>query len=115
VPAVGYRSARAGRGRSRLGFELVGSLVVEPGLNEAPVTQTGQRVTATRYRTPLTDTDRLVHAARFEEYLTWRHVGVLSPLTWAAPRCGAVARNPSMKHIPGMMSTPGLVLPTTTR
>ncbi len=37
---------------------------------------TGERaVTSTRYRAPLTDSDRLVLAARFEEYLTWRHAG----------------------------------------
>jgi hypothetical protein len=32
-------------------------------------------VTSTRYRARLTDSDRLVLAARFEEYLSWRHVG----------------------------------------
>jgi hypothetical protein len=47
----------------------------------APVTSvTGQpSVTSTRYRAPLTDGDRLVLAARFEAYLTWRHAGDPAP------------------------------------
>jgi hypothetical protein len=36
-------------------------------------------VTCTRYRAPLTDTDRLVLAARFEAYLTWRYAGDPGP------------------------------------
>jgi hypothetical protein len=36
-------------------------------------------VTATKLRAPLNDTDRLVLAARFEEYLTWRHSGPAAP------------------------------------
>jgi hypothetical protein len=50
--------------------------VPDPG-EEAKVSYvTGERaVTTTRYRAPLTDSDRLVLAARFEEYLTWRHAG----------------------------------------
>ena len=36
-------------------------------------------VTSTRYRAPLTNTDRLVLAARFETYLTWRHAGDPAP------------------------------------
>ncbi len=36
-------------------------------------------VTSTRLRAPLSDTDRLVLAARFEEYLTWRHSGAAQP------------------------------------
>ena len=32
-------------------------------------------MTSTRYRARLTDSDRLVLAARFEEYLSWRHAG----------------------------------------
>jgi hypothetical protein len=38
-----------------------------------------ERVTSTRVRPPLNDLDRLVLAARFEEYLTWRHSGHASP------------------------------------
>jgi len=36
-------------------------------------------VTSTKLRTPLNDADRLVLAARFEEYLTWRHSGAAAP------------------------------------
>jgi len=48
---------------------------------QAPVGYaTGDRaVTSTRYRAPLTGTDRLVLAARFEAYLTWRHAGDPAP------------------------------------
>jgi predicted component of type VI protein secretion system len=54
----------------------------EPG--EAAAEQAGQvtseRVlTSTKLRAPLSDTDRLVLAARFEEYLTWRHSGAAQP------------------------------------
>jgi predicted component of type VI protein secretion system len=41
-----------------------------------------QLVTSTRYRARLSETDRLVLAARFEDYLSWRHVG--SPLPRSA-------------------------------
>jgi hypothetical protein len=36
-------------------------------------------VTSTKLRAPLSETDRLVLAARFEEYLTWKHSGAASP------------------------------------
>ena len=36
-------------------------------------------VTSTKLRAPLNDVDRLVLAARFEEYLTWRHSGRAAP------------------------------------
>ncbi len=38
-------------------------------------------VTATRYRAPLTEGDRLVLTARFEAYLTWRYSGEPAPKT----------------------------------
>jgi hypothetical protein len=46
--------------------------------------------TSTRNRAPLTESDRLVLAARFEEYLDWRHVGEPSPRSakQAADRIG---------------------------
>lgn len=56
-----------------------------PDLDEVPdpegkAPQAGERaVTTTRYRVRLTDSDRLVLAARFEPYLTWRHAGDPSP------------------------------------
>jgi hypothetical protein len=37
------------------------------------------RVTSTKLRAPLNDADRLVLAARFEEYLTWKHSGPAAP------------------------------------
>jgi hypothetical protein len=36
-------------------------------------------VTSTKLRAPLNDDDRLVLAARFEDYLTWKHSGVAAP------------------------------------
>jgi hypothetical protein len=36
-------------------------------------------VTSTKLRAPLNEADRLVLAARFEEYLTWKHSGAASP------------------------------------
>jgi hypothetical protein len=36
-------------------------------------------VTSTKLRAPLSDSDRLVLAARFEEYLTWKHSGAAAP------------------------------------
>jgi hypothetical protein len=36
-------------------------------------------VTSTKLRAPLNDVDRLVLAARFEEYLTWKHSGRAAP------------------------------------
>ncbi len=51
--------------------------VPDPG-QDAPVTAE-HAVTSTGYRAPLTGTDRLVLAARFESYLTWRHDGEPAP------------------------------------
>jgi hypothetical protein len=58
-----------------------------PDLDDAPDPEQappgwvpGERaVTITRCRAPLTDGDRLVLAARFEAYLTWRHAGDPAP------------------------------------
>jgi len=38
-----------------------------------------RQVTATRLRAPLNASDRLVLAARFEEYLTWKHSAAAAP------------------------------------
>src|SRR5260221_7485312 len=55
---------------------------------------TGERaVTSTRYRPPLTDSDRLVLAARFEAYLTWRHAGDQAPAS-AKETAERIRRNP---------------------
>ena len=47
-------------------------------------------ITSTRRRPPLTESDRLVMAARFEEYLDWRHEGAAAPRSakQAAERIG---------------------------
>ncbi len=45
----------------------------------AEATAPERLVTATKLRAPLSDDDRLVLAARFEEYLTWRHSGRPAP------------------------------------
>jgi predicted component of type VI protein secretion system len=47
-------------------------------------------VTSTKLRAPLNDSDRLVLAARFEDYLTWKHSGVAAPRSakQAADRIG---------------------------
>jgi len=37
------------------------------------------KVTSTRLRAPLSDVDKLVLAARFEDYLTWKHSGAALP------------------------------------
>ena len=56
-----------------------------PDLDEVPdpgqqPPKTGERaVTTTRYRVRLSDSDRLVLAARFEPYLTWRHASDPAP------------------------------------
>ena len=59
-----------------------------PGLDDAPdpaqqvpaPAATGEgAVTSTHYRAPLTGSDRLVLAARFETYLNWQHAGPPAP------------------------------------
>jgi predicted component of type VI protein secretion system len=45
----------------------------------APPAVPEKQVTATRLRAPLNASDRLVLAARFEEYLTWKHSGAAAP------------------------------------
>jgi hypothetical protein len=57
----------------------------EPGTDDedaiaavAPVAPE-RTVTATKLRAPLNASDRLVLAARFEEYLTWKHAGAAAP------------------------------------
>jgi hypothetical protein len=69
-------------------------MAAEPG-GAAPTravsSVTGDRaVTSTQYRVRLSDSDRLVLAARFEQYLTWRHPGAPTPRTAreAAERIG---------------------------
>ena len=56
-------------------------------------------VTATKLRAPLNDDDRLVLAARFEEYLTWKHSGAATPRSAkeAADRIGWKAHTVSKR------------------
>jgi hypothetical protein len=49
----------------------------EPGQAAEAVPE--RRTTSTKLRAPLNDADRLVLAARFEDYLTWKHSGAAVP------------------------------------
>jgi hypothetical protein len=50
----------------------------DPG--SIPASPTGEHlVTSTRRRPPLSSSDRLILAARFEDYLNWRHTGAPAP------------------------------------
>jgi hypothetical protein len=51
----------------------------EEETGEEPVASGAVPVTSTRLRAPLNDDDRLVLAARFEDYLTWKHSGAAMP------------------------------------
>jgi hypothetical protein len=54
--------------------------VPDPAEEARALSVTGERaVTSTRHRAPLTASDRLVLAARFEAYLTWRQAGEPAP------------------------------------
>jgi hypothetical protein len=50
-----------------------------PDPGQGPPVTSGHSVTSSRYRAPLTSSDRLVLAARFETYLTFRHAGNPAP------------------------------------
>jgi hypothetical protein len=90
----------------------------EPGQAErAPATSgTGeQQLTSSRRRAPLTDSDRLILAARFEQYLSWRYVGLAAPrsaketadrIGWqphtVAKRCENIRSRYSRLGVPGL-------------
>ena len=72
-------------------------------------------VTSTHYRPSLSEGDRLVLAARFEEYLTWRHAGAPAPRSAAetaerigwqthtvAKRCENIRNRFTRLGIPGL-------------
>jgi hypothetical protein len=72
-------------------------------------------ITSTRYRARLTESDRLVLAARFEEYLDWRHIGAPAPrsaketadrIGWqahtVAKRCENIRDRYSRLGVPGL-------------
>ncbi|HEY1644364.1 MAG TPA: FHA domain-containing protein [Streptosporangiaceae bacterium] len=72
-------------------------------------------VTSTHNKLPLTDGDRLVLAARFEDYLTWRHAGAPAPRSAAetAERIGwephtVVKRCENIRNKYTRMGIPGL-------
>lgn len=83
----------------------------------APATSgTGEhQLTGSRRRAPLTDSDRLVLAARFEQYLSWRHTGRAAPrsaketadrIGWqphtVAKRCENIRDRYSRLGVPGL-------------
>ncbi len=72
-------------------------------------------VTSTHYRPTLSEGDRLVLAARFEEYLTWRHAGAPAPRSAAetakrigwqshtvAKRCENIRNRYTRVGVPGL-------------
>jgi hypothetical protein len=81
-----------------------------------PVTPTGEQlVTSTRRRPPLSGSDRLILAARFEDYLDWRHTGSAVPrsaketaerIGWqahtVAKRCENIRDRYSRLGVPGL-------------
>jgi hypothetical protein len=81
----------AGAGSSAGASGTTGAVGTDGGAGTAEQAARPQRrrpraesiVTSTHHRLSLTDGDRLVLAARFEEYLSWRHVGAPAPLSAA--------------------------------
>jgi hypothetical protein len=81
-----------------------------------PTGPTGEHlVTTTRRRPPLSRPDRLILAARFEDYLTWRHTGAAAPrsakqtaerIGWqahtVAKRCENIRDRYSRLGVPGL-------------
>ncbi len=72
-------------------------------------------MTSTHYRPTLSEGDRLVLAARFEEYLTWRHAGAPAPRSAAetakrigwqshtvAKRCENIRNRYTRVGVPGL-------------
>ncbi len=91
----------------------------DPGVGQAgriPAGSTGEHlVTSTRHRPPLSGPDRLILAARFEDYLNWRHTGPAAPrsakqtaerIGWqahtVAKRCENIRDRYSRLGVPGL-------------
>jgi len=89
----------------------------EAGQGErAPASRTGEHlITSTRSRPPLAGSDRLILAARFEDYLNWRHTGPAAPrsakqaaerIGWqahtVAKRCENIRDRYSRLGVPGL-------------
>jgi hypothetical protein len=82
----------------------------------SPAGRTGEHlVTSTRRRPPLSGPDRLILAARFEDYLDWRHTGPAAPrsaketaerIGWqahtVAKRCENIRGRYSRLGVPGL-------------
>jgi hypothetical protein len=81
----------------------------------APVGTGEHLVTSTRRRAPLTDSDRLILAARFEPYISWRHAVTPAPrsakeaaerIGWAphtvAKRCENIRSRYARLGVPGL-------------
>jgi hypothetical protein len=91
----------------------------DPGASRgaaAPAGPTGEHlITSTRSRPPLSGSDRLILAARFEDYLNWRHTGPAAPrsaketadrIGWqahtVAKRCENIRDRYSRLGVPGL-------------
>jgi hypothetical protein len=91
----------------------------DPGAGQGgpiPAGPTGEHVvTSTRRRPPLSGPDRLILAARFEDYLNWRHTGPPAPrsakqtaerIGWqahtVAKRCENIRERYSRLGVPGL-------------
>jgi len=91
----------------------------DPGAGQgatSPAGPTGEHlVTSTRRRPPLSGSDRLILAARFEDYLNWRHTGPAAPrsakdtaerIGWqphtVAKRCENIRDRYSRLGVPGL-------------
>jgi hypothetical protein len=85
------------------------------GAARSPAGTGDHLITSSRYRAPLRDADRLVLAARFEEYLRWRHAGAPAPrsakdtaerIGWqphtVAKRCENIRDRYSRLGVPGL-------------
>jgi hypothetical protein len=86
------------------------------GQGRIPASPTGEHlVTSTRSRPPLSVPDRLILAARFEDYLDWRHTGQAAPrsaketaerIGWqahtVAKRCENIRDRYSRLGVPGL-------------
>jgi hypothetical protein len=106
-----------------------------PGLDDAPEQHLGagqgervpagptgeHLITSTRRRPPLSGSDRLILAARFEDYLNWRHTGPAAPrsakqtadrIGWqahtVAKRCENIRDRYSRLGVPGLRGTRAL-------
>ncbi|MBV9792695.1 MAG: FHA domain-containing protein [Actinobacteria bacterium] len=95
--------------------EPTGPLAAAPVGPAAQALADAQATAGLRYRPRLSDSDRLILAARFEKYLAWRYPGVAEPCTAreAAERIGwgthaVVKRCENIRERYARMGVPGL-------